>query len=208
METLEQLIEQRNTFLQWGAEVPQALAEQISKLELQASAEGLLGLLDGVVPESLETGEGRVAYVVEYTDGVLTRIGVADEGVFDRCILEKDIATTPAPIERKKAKSVPFEVEFADGTKIFHTNAVRTMVEALQHMGLARAAEFTGKKISGFNLVDTCKRDNFNKHKFQHFVDGWYVYVHMSNDVKISCLKAVSEFLDMPLEIRLRPDEA
>lgn len=98
------------------------------------------------------------------------------------------------------AKSVGIRVLFRDGTIIQEDKAVATFIKALQHIGLPRLAKGNhGVTHAGFRLVGTEKRPSTSKK--QALVDGYYIYVHMSNEDKINDLKMISDYYNLGIKV-------
>ena len=106
------------------------------------------------------------------------------------------------PITR--SDSIGFTVRFPDGTVVQRKNAKETMIATLKVIGLHRAAAFRGRLFKGFPLVSRNQRTDVG-FKCQELVDGWFVYVNMSNDTKIEMLRQISDELSLGLVIN---DEA
>lgn len=98
------------------------------------------------------------------------------------------------------AKSVGIRVLFRDGTIIQEDKAVDTFIKALQRIGLPRLAKGNhGATHAGFRLVGTEKRPSATKK--QAFVDGYYIYIHMSNEDKINDLKMISDYYNLGIKV-------
>lgn len=230
MNRLKELYAQRDTFLKWGAEVPQKLLDEIADAERAATSGKLLDILEENLPHTLpDIGQPvNIIVVAEYIDNSLTRIAFDGQStqwrVFDICHSVRDIKANidedessaveepgaeddgiQEPQTGIRSKSIPFEVRFGDGKTIFHTNAQRTMIEALKYMGLERVAHFSDEDFKGFRLVDKRQRITDEPYIWQKFVDGWWVYINMTNPRKIRCLQGLSKYLNIPLQIIPRP---
>jgi len=109
--------------------------------------------------------------------------------------------TTPNPKDVTRSESVGFTVRFPDGTVVQRKNAKATMIATLKVIGLHRAAAFRGRLFKGFPLVSRNQRTDVD-FKCQELVDGWYIYVNMSNDTKIEMLRQISDELCLGLIIK------
>ena len=100
-----------------------------------------------------------------------------------------------------RSESIGFTVRFPDGTVVQRKNAKETMIATLKVIGLHRAAAFRGRLFKGFPLVSRNQRTDVD-FKCQELVDGWYIYVNMSNDTKIEMLRQISDELCLGLIIK------
>ena len=105
---------------------------------------------------------------------------------------------TKQPITR--SESIGFTVRFDDGTIVRCKDAKDTLIESLRVIGFNRAAAFKGVMFKGFPLVGKKKRTD-GIHKWQEQVDGWYVYINMSNNTKIKVLCMVAQEFGVNLTI-------
>lgn len=99
-----------------------------------------------------------------------------------------------------RSESIGFIVRFPDGTVVQRKKAKETMIATLKVIGLHRVAAFRGKLFCGFPLVTRNKRKNVD-FKCQEFVDGWYIYTCMGNEVKIEVLQQISDEFGLNLTI-------
>lgn len=102
---------------------------------------------------------------------------------------------------RKRGQSIGFTVKFADGKIIKHSTARRTMIEALRYMGLERSSKYRGEMFVGYPLIGKEQRPSEFGRIWQKNIDGWWVYVNMSNSRAIECLKGVAKMLGIEMEI-------
>ena len=100
-----------------------------------------------------------------------------------------------------RSESIGFTVRFPDGTVVQRKNAKETMIATLKVIGLHRAAAFRGRLFKGFPLVSRNQRTDVG-FKCQELVDGWFIYVNMSNDTKIEMLRQISDELSLGLVIK------
>lgn len=68
-------------------------------------------------------------------------------------------------------------------------------------IGLHKAAAFRGRTFKGFPLVGRNRRTDVD-FKCQELVDGWYIYINMSNDTKIEMLRQISDEMRLGLVIK------
>lgn len=224
MNKLEQLYQKRDTFLEFGSEVPAALAAQIAEAEKEMLQMELLPIVEDSAMKTLpQCGvDGKVVIAMEYDAGSLSRIAIAtDASVIDSFDVVKEV-TDDDDVEEEvddddedddddgdddsskihRSKSIGFSVHFADGKVIKERSAIKTMIEAFKYMGLERASNYD-ETFKGYTLISTKQRITEDGHKWQRYVDGWWIYVNLSNNRKIRCIKRVGKMLNIPLEIEL-----
>ena len=85
----------------------------------------------------------------------------------------------------QRSESIGFTVKFPDGTVVQRKNAKETMIATLKVIGLHKAAAFRGRTFKGFPLVGRNRRTDVD-FRCQELVDGWYIYINMSNDMTIA----------------------
>ena len=223
MNKLQELYQKRATFLEFGSEVPAALAAQIAEAEKEMLQMELLPIIEDSALKTLPPYgiDGKVLIAMEYDNRSLTRIAIAsDVAKINDFDVVKDISSTveepteeyvPEPDdedekpEQRRSTSIGFSVHFSDGKVISEKSAHRTMIEALRYMGLERASHFN-ETFKGYPLVGTKQRITDNGYKWQRYVDGWWIYTNLSNDRKIKCIKGVGKMLNIPLEIILEDE--
>ena len=178
MTKLEELYTKRQTFLEYGMEVPEKLSNEIRDLENDIFFDTIL-MTYCTMPRKSETEtSGSFTVLIEYHDDELVNVGVSknfpvevhadifipidkakvqlgendeemDTVEEDGCEdEEKD--TEDETGKRKKSKSIGFTVRFADGKIIKHTTARSTMIAALRYMGLERASKYVGDTFKGY----------------------------------------------------------
>ena len=109
---------------------------------------------------------------------------------------------TPAPTKSKKARSIPFAVEFpADKVRFNEKTAVKTFIESLKHIGLSKV-QHVGKMMSnGYNLVSDVEDPNNIKDSLQKYVDKKYIYTKLGNQQKKGYLYEIAEELGISIKI-------
>lgn len=223
MNKLQSLYQKRDTFLEFGSDVPATLAAQIAEAEKEMLQMELLPIIEDSALKTLPPYgiDGKVLIALEYDDRELTRIAIArDVAKMNDFDVVKEISSAdeeqaeeyePEPDdeddkpETHRSASIGFSVHFADGKVVAEKNANLTMIEALRYMGLERASHFN-ETFKGYPLVGKKQRITDDLHKWQRFVDGWWIYTHLSNERKIKCLKGIGKMLDIPLKIILDDD--
>lgn len=152
------------------------------------------------LPDGLSAGNVIIAY--EYIDGKLTAIGASENkellNQFDQIKQLSDDDTDDR--QQKRSASIGFTVDFLDGKVICENNAQKTMIEALRYMGLERASKYD-ETFSGYRLIGKTQRVTDDGNKWQRYVDGWWIYIILSNERKIKCLEGVAKMLNIAIKI-------
>lgn len=102
-----------------------------------------------------------------------------------------------------RSKSIPFSVTFSGGKVFRYNKAQWTLIDSLKYMGLEQASHFTGEMFKGFPLVGKRQRITPDGQKWQKEIDGWWIYINMSNSRKIRCIEGVAKMLNIPVKIEL-----
>ena len=74
-------------------------------------------------------------------------------------------------------------------------------------MGLERASRYP-VTFKGYPLVGKRQRSVDDPNKWQRDVDGWWVYINISNEKKIEHLKGVAKMLNIPMEIKVNDSDS
>lgn len=231
MPTLEELYQHKRFCEEQGYEVSPKLLQDIEQKELEClSITPDWAINTFPVRTEVDEYTGKFTVLVEYDNNVMVGASVrknfsaqenGDYYVDAReqypGLLEDNPSSavqeppTAAPAvsgpTRSKSKSIGFTVHFADGKVIDAPNAISVMIGALQYMGLDRVSKWHDITFKGFPLVGKEKRIIPPGHGIrQKQVDGWWVYVNMTNIRKIACLKGVAKMLGIDIEIKPKTD--
>lgn len=209
---LSELYAKRQVFLDYGAPIPESLASEIKDAEGSIFV-AVNNTLANIAPAELNVDEmnGNVVVALEYIDGKLSRIGSAStsKDVFSALdmkvlsIKDEDEEFDDEGTEITRSKSIPFSVTFPGGKVFRYNKAQWTLIDSLKHMGLERASHFTGEMFKGFPLVGKRQRITPDGQKWQKEIDGWWIYINMSNSRKIRCIEGVAKMLNIPITIEL-----
>lgn len=217
MTKLAELYAKRKVFTDYNAPIPQELADEIAEAEAQMLAEAADTVIS-FLPEEIDLpGSGNIVVGAEYVDGKLTRFASSCDLDISSAFSNVQVAnidhescednnSDDNDSGRRRGPSIGFCVRFADGKVIKYSTARRTMIEALKYMGLERASKFRGESFKGYPLIGKEQRPAERGRTWQKNVDGWWIYVNISNNRAINCIKGVSEMLDIPLEIVMDDD--
>ena len=222
---LQELYQKRATFLEFGSEVPSALAAQIADAEKEMLQRELLPIIEDSALKALPPYgiDGKVLIAMEYNNRALTRIAISSDAdkIYDFDVV-KDISSEEGEptthfdpkrnnkrgkSDQRRSTSVGFSVRFANGKVIEESTANLTMIETLRYMGLERASHFTDETFCGFPLVGKNKRITEDGYNWQYKGDGWLIYTNMNNARKMRCLKGVAKMLHIPIVIKSEESE-
>lgn len=216
MAIIDELYAKRKIFEEYGTEIPEALAAEIKEEESSMLANVNSAVAENV-PSSIEAEglAGNVIIVLEYVDGSLSRIGsgIDKQDIFSKLdmtvlsVAEGDDEEPDDNPEHTRSRSIPFAVKFPDGKVFRYNKAQWTLIDSLKYMGLERVSHFKGEMFKGFPLVGKRKRVTPEGQQWQKEVDGWWIYINMSNSRKIRCLEGVARMLDIPIRIELLEGE-
>lgn len=213
MTKLEELYAKRDAFLEYGSDVPEKLAAEIKEAEASILA-NINNAVVEVAPSSIDVEDysGNVVVALEYVDGALLRIGSGINkpdifSTFNMTVIEvdedEDEDEDNDNPDRIRSRSIPFAVKFPDG-KVFRYNKTQwTLIESLKYMGLERASHFSRELFKGFPLVGKRQRITPDGQQWQKQIDGWWIYINMSNNRKIRCIEGVAKMLNIPITIEL-----
>jgi hypothetical protein len=217
MTKLQKLYDIQQNLKEFGVELNSELEIQLRALEEELIKNEILPVLTEKIEPALQQVQRELVIVVDYVPGEELKVHLSRKRNL-AVVLKDAVEISPKPSGSSRitpptprSSSVGFTVKFADGTTISHTNAKRTFVEALQHMSLPRVSGFTGRTFADFPLVGKRQRVTEDGYKWQEKVDGWWVYVNMSNDTKMSMLQQVARYLNIRLTIEvngeMQPDQ-
>lgn len=92
-------------------------------------------------------------------------------------------------------------VTFADGIIFEGKNAKKVYIDAMKKIGLDRIHDLNIRLINDrFNIIDTNKRTDNDK-SWQDYVDGFWIYIYMSNEKKVRFLLEIKERLSIDMTI-------
>ncbi|MDO4190525.1 MAG: hypothetical protein Q4D14_02395 [Bacteroidales bacterium] len=201
--------------------------EVLGQLEDQIIAEEILPAISKSVAPVLSTLRRNLTLIVDYDtkSGITVKTTRGEVVVKEHTAKRYEIPSTGKvikvaeaenPIKNEpedgentpltRSESIGFSVHFNDGRVIVQKDAQTTLVETLKVIGFERVSHFRGRLFKGYPLVGREKRTD-GTHRWQVFVDGWYVYVNMSNETKIKMIRTISDELGLGLVIKRENDE-
>lgn len=199
-----------------GVKLPQDVIQQVEELEENIIKEEILPALSSDIAPRLEPIKRDLVLVVEYHPGEPISVGLSRKVKISEINDAKTLTprnSIPVKSEEGPSETKPHEptkhventtkglcVEFADGTVIWHRQAIDTFIETLQIIGLHKIPK-VGIIHSSYNLVGKKKRPTEPGRIWQHECDGWFIYSNISNSTKITDLKKISAFFKLGLKI-------
>ena len=101
----------------------------------------------------------------------------------------------------KLASGKDLRVTFADGTIFEDNNAKKVFIDTIKKIGLIQVRNLNIRLMNGcFNLVDKSRRTGGDK-VWQEYVDGFWIYINMSNRKKVIFLLEIKERLGIDMTI-------
>lgn len=217
MDKLNELYAKRKVFEDYGAPIPTELAEEIEQEQRRILLNAPYWFMEHVPQDACLEIHGNFTVHIEYNDDKLVGVGASynfsakensdvyldnvgrDSGDDSG---EDEPGEDEPGIRSPRSKSIKFSVTFPDG-KVFNYNKAQwTLIDSLKHMGLERVSRYTAEKFKGFPLVGRRQRVTPDGQKWQKLVDGWWIYINMSNERKVRCLQGVAAMLNIPIVIK------
>ena len=201
-----------------GVKLPKDVVEQVEELEEGIIKEEILPALSSDIAPRLNPIKRDLVLVVEYHPGEPISVALSRKTKISEIIDAKTLtprSNSPVrsnenpilvnshePMRHVENSTKGLRVTFPDGTVIWHRSAIDTFIETLRKIGLERISTLNIKHAHGkYNLVGKEKRPPMPGCIWQHEVDGWYVYSNMSNSMKITDLKTISDYYHLELKI-------
>lgn len=210
MSKLEILYDSIRNLEQLGLPINDETRSAVDQLEEQLIKDEILPTLSKNVEPMLSQIRRQLVLLVEYQPGEPIRVALT------RKVRITDVAgTTPltanTPVSPQKPESTPsnrrivnftkgLRVTFADGTVVWHNNAITTYVQTLRKIGFERVAQL-GLYHAGYPIVSREKAPVEAGRIFQHECDGWYIWSNISNKQKTEDLETISSRLNLGLTI-------
>lgn len=210
---LSDLYAERDVFVKYGQEVPTELMVKIEDAERSLMQSNIVEVFSEVLPRTVETGgiKKPITIGASYVDGKLHCVGISlKENALSQFTIVDDIDEptqdrgdgVESGSEITRSTSRPFRIRFVDDKKEFAYNKAQwTLIDALKHIGLERVSRFQGEMFKGFPLVGKQQRITPDNYIWQKNVDGWWIYINMTNARKMRCLEKIAEWLGINVEI-------
>lgn len=191
---LDNFYRTRADFPDWMTE------EEWNQKEIEIIKECLEPQISQQMENMLKGVKSPLSISVEYSEDGTVSVKLTRKGDKE----EKEEEKTPGGNGKRygiRSESVGFIVCFPDGTIVQRGRAKDTLIATLKVIGLNKVAAFRGRTFSGIPLVTRTRREGGNA-KWQEYVDGWYVYVNMSNPQKMDVLNKLSNEFNLGLVIK------
>lgn len=178
-----------------GIPVSDEQLQKIKEMEKEYLETEIIPLLKQEIKPLVEKMTTRFSALINFIPGEDLEIKLVERPQGSSVTIPQE----PPRGETTRSSSLGFSVHFPDGQVIKHANAKATLIESLQKMGLERVSAFKERTFKDYCLVD--KRERTDQYNCQEYVDGWYVYINMSNETKMYLLSKVGEMLNINLKI-------
>lgn len=149
---------------------------------------------------------GKTYYVLSKLNQVMTARFL---GTIAKRYPELNIKVDYSVIEEPQEGDVTnFSVEFDDGTKCLENTAVKTFVQAIEHIGIERVLQlqeqYNDIKINKIPLIGTEKHPTYHQQKLSN---GMYLIVHCDNRNKGRMLERIDKYLHIGLTVNVPQKE-
>lgn len=218
MTKLEELYQSIDTLKKLGVKINKQQLAALDEFEEELIKDEVLPALSQDIAPRLNPIKRDLILVVEYHPGEPISVALSRKAKISDFSDAKPLTPVSRAIasnERQSGRETSAEpsrhvdnptkglkVTFDDGTVVWYTSAIETYIAAIKHIGFSKVA---GLNIlhCGYNIVSKQKRPVEPGRVWQHESDGWYIYSNISNETKISDLRAIAK----RLKIRLRIEE-
>lgn len=207
MATLSELYITMENLRKLNLPIDERLKQEAAKLEENLIRTEILPTLTEKIEPALSQVQRELVLVVDYIPKQPLKVSLSRKRNISE-VLPDIIEISPlrphvvTATDIKRSSSKGFTVKFSDGMVITKPTAKDTMIQALRHMGFDRVSKFSERNFAGFPLVGHRQRVTEESNaKWQEKVDGWWVYVNMSNITKINMINRVANFLGINLHI-------
>lgn len=207
MSRLSKLYQTMENLKDLGLSINEDLIQEANELEEEIIKKEILPVLSKTIEPALQPVKRELVLVVDYMPGQPLSVHLSRKQNF-AAELTDAIEISPkrqhivTATDIKRSTNVNFKVKFADGY-ICEGNGKDTFIDALKHMNLSHVATFNGRTFADFPLVGHRQRITEDHYKWQERVDGWWVYVNMSNETKVNIIEQVAKFLGIAVEIEI-----
>ena len=205
MSTLSELYITMENLRKLNLPIDERLKQEAAKLEEDLIRTEILPTLTEKIEPALAQVQRELVLVVDYVPGTPLKVSLSrkrniSDVLPDAVEISPKIPHIVTATGINRSARTPFRVEFADGY-ICTGNGKDTFIDALKHMKLPRVATFENRIFAGFPLVGRKQRVTEDNYKWQENVDGWWIYVNMSNDTKIEMIRQVADYLGISVKV-------
>ena len=196
MEKLDKAYEGLELLKSIGMDGSQEQLRQINEMEREYLESEVIPFLKQEIKPLVDKLMNRFSVIIELNPQKEMSISLTDE---KQGVNTQNIGLLPK-VGASRSSSMGFAVHFPDGEIIKHGDAKTTFLESLKKIGLGNASRFKERTFRGFSLVDRAQRTDCD-FTCQEYIDGWYVYVAMSNETKMELLSKVAKMINLPIRI-------
>lgn len=210
MNKLEELYNTMNSLKKFNLPIEDKLMQAVDELEEQIIKTEVLPSITKDIEPRLRQIKRKLVLVVDYNPDDVLSVKLSRKVNISKLIEGKNINENSIEISSRKeihrnvsdrSESKGLVVTYQDGTKVCERTAIDTFIKVLRHVGLSRVKSM-GIMHSGYNLVDTRKHPETTKAKWQHKVDGYYVFCVLSNSQKAADLRKISDYFHLGMDVR------
>ena len=210
MNKLEELYNTMNSLKKFNLPIEDKLMQAVDELEEEIIKTEVLPSITKDIEPRLRQIKRKLVLVVDYDPDDVLSVKLSRKVNISKLIEGKNINENSNEISPRKeihrspsdrSESKGLIVTYQDGTKVCERTAIDTFIKVLRHIGLSRVKSM-GIMHSGYNLVDTRKHPETTKAKWQHKVDGYYVFCVLSNRQKVNDLKKISDYFHLGMDVR------
>lgn len=210
MNKLEELYNTMNSLKKFNLPIEDKLMQAVDELEEQIIKTEVLPSITKDIEPRLRQIKRKLVLVVDYDPDDVLSVKLSRKVNISKLIEGKNINEGSIEIVPKKevhrsssnkSESKGLVVTYRDGTEVCERTAIDTFIKVLKNIGLSRVRS-VGIMHGEYNLVDTRKRPESPKVAWQHKVDGFYVYVNLSNMQKVRDLEKISDYFHLGMNVR------
>lgn len=210
MNKLEELYNAMNSLKKFNLPIENKLLKAVDELEEEIIKTEVLPSITKDIEPRLRQIKRKLVLVVDYDPDDVLSVKLSRKVNISKLIEGKNINENSIEVSSQKeihrnlsdrSESKGLVVTYQDGTKVCERTAIDTFIKVLRHIGLSQIKSI-GIMHSGYNLVDTRKHPETTKAKWQHKVDGYYVFCVLSNSQKAADLRKISDYFHLGMDVR------
>ena len=209
MNKLEELYNAMNSLKKFNLPIENRLLKAVDELEEQIIKTEVLPSITKDIEPRLRQIKRKLVLVVDYDPDDVLSVKLSRKVNISKLIEGKNINEGSSVDFQKevhrsssnKSESKGLVVTYRDGTEICERTAIDTFIKVLRNIGLSKVRS-AGIMHGEYNLVDIRKRPESARVKWQHKVDGYYVYCNLSNMQKVSDLKKISDYFHLGMDVK------
>lgn len=210
MNKLEELYNTMSSLKNLNLPIDDKLMQAVDELEEQIIKTEVLPSITKDIEPRLRQIKRKLVLVVDYDPDDVLNVKLSRKVNISKLIEGKIInegskgTSSRKEVHRSfssKSESKGLVVTYRNGTEVCERNAIDTFIKVLRNIGLSKVRS-VGIMHSEYNLVDTRKRPETSRTKWQHKVDGYYVYCNLSNMQKVSDLKKISDYFHLGMDVK------